>query len=278
MKATDGHPHLGGEDITNALLKEFAPKFKIDLECKDIKIKKKKGKLYQACEEAKKLFVSNTGSVDIDYGDGEELTYAKFCDVADKFIKDTINMTKDFLKRNGLKEKEVFKIIATGGSSKLRNVKEQLVKVFSLDQIYISETPFEDVAKGTIIYGHKFMEKRTIAPIGIRATRDKKKRFIEIIPIGTSWNETITITGVNDNKAPDALFRFYEYDVSDENYLGKLVLPFNDKDKNKKINSILVTLKMWINNFGELEARARYENGPEKSVTIRLFKTREDFE
>lgn len=162
VKATAGNTHLGGDDIDhfimNWLVDEFKKDFGGDL-TKDIMAMQR---LKEAAEKAK-IELSTTTSTEINLPyimpvDGvpqhlvKTLTRAKFEQLIDQFVKDTIEPCRTALKEAGLTVKDIDEIILVGGSTRIPAI-QNAVKEFFGKEPSKSVNPDEAVAIGAAIQG-----------------------------------------------------------------------------------------------------------------------------
>lgn len=162
VKATAGNTHLGGDDIDhfimNWLVDEFKKDFGGDL-TKDIMAMQR---LKEAAEKAK-IELSTTTSTEINLPyimpvDGvpqhlvKTLTRAKFEQLIDQFVKDTIEPCRTALKEAGLTVKDIDEIILVGGSTRIPAI-QNAVKEFFGKEPSKSVNPDEAVALGAAIQG-----------------------------------------------------------------------------------------------------------------------------
>ena len=162
VKSTAGNTHLGGDDIDhfimNWLVDEFKKDFGGDL-TKDIMAMQR---LKEAAEKAK-IELSTTTSTEINLPyimpvDGvpqhlvRTLTRAKFEQLIDQFVKDTIEPCRTALKEAGLTTKDIDEIILVGGSTRIPAI-QNAVKEFFGKEPNKSVNPDEAVAIGAAIQG-----------------------------------------------------------------------------------------------------------------------------
>ena len=162
VKSTAGNTHLGGDDIDhfimNWLVDEFKKDFGGDL-TKDIMAMQR---LKEAAEKAK-IELSTTTSTEINLPyimpvDGvpqhlvRTLTRAKFEQLIDQFVKDTIEPCRTALKEAGLTTKDIDEIILVGGSTRIPAIQNAVKEFFGKDPNK-SVNPDEAVAIGAAIQG-----------------------------------------------------------------------------------------------------------------------------
>lgn len=161
--ATSGDPHLGGQDIDNALIKHFITDFK----------RKNKGKgdgidsnpramkrLQQACERLKRNLSTSTQStieVDslydgIDYS--SSMTRARFDELNVEFYKKAISYVDKVLLDSKLAKSDINDIVLVGGTTRIPKLQSLLSEYFNGKELCRSVNPDEAVAYGASVYAH----------------------------------------------------------------------------------------------------------------------------
>jgi molecular chaperone DnaK len=161
VKATAGNNHLGGDDFDNAivcwLLESFYAREGSDLRTDKMALQR----LREASEKAK-IELSSTPSTTINLpfitADESgpkhleiELTRAKFEELIEELVQQTIEPVKRSLKDAQLTPEKIDRVILVGGSSRIPAVQQAIQKLFNSSQLDRSVNPDEAVALGAAI-------------------------------------------------------------------------------------------------------------------------------
>ena len=162
VKSTNGNTHLGGDDfdetIINWLADEFLKDENIDLRKDPMALQR----LKEAAEKAKiELSSSSETEINLPYimpVDGmpkhlvRKLTRAKFEQLIDKYVQETIEPCKKALKDAGLTAKDIDEVLLVGGSTRIPVI-QKAVKDFFGKEPSKGVNPDEVVAIGAAIQG-----------------------------------------------------------------------------------------------------------------------------
>lgn len=129
VRATNGHPHLGGEDFDNRLVEYCMAEFKkrsygIDIKGNNRAIRR----LRTQCEKAKRtLSTSQQATIECEaLAEGEDLhikvSRAKFDELCMDLFKRTLPPMEDCLKDAECLKSEVDEIVIVGGSTRIPRV------------------------------------------------------------------------------------------------------------------------------------------------------------
>jgi molecular chaperone DnaK len=162
IKSTDGDLDLGGSVIDEKIVDFLADEFKneqgVDLKKDPMALQR----LFEAAERAK-IELSNSAQTEINlpYITANEtgpkhlvktLTKAKFDQLIDTIVNNTINKAKTALKASGLSISEINEILLVGGSTRIPLVQEKLEKEFGIKPNK-SLNPDTCVSSGACIQG-----------------------------------------------------------------------------------------------------------------------------
>ncbi len=162
VKSTNGDTHLGGDDFDQVIIdwmaEDFLAKFKIDLRKDPMALQR----LKEAAEKAKiELSSSTQTEINLPYimpVDGIpqhlvlSLTRAKFEQLADKLIQDTIKPCEQALRDAGLSASDIDDVILVGGSTRIPAIQAVVEKFFGKAPSK-GVNPDEVVAVGAAIQG-----------------------------------------------------------------------------------------------------------------------------
>jgi molecular chaperone DnaK len=162
VKSTNGNTHLGGDDFDQVIIEWLAEEFKkdegLDLKRDPMALQR----LKEAAEKAKiELSSATETEINLPYimpVDGvpkhlvRKLTRAKFEQLADKLIHDTIKPCEDALRDAGMNASDVDEVILVGGSTRIPAIQELVKKIFGKEPSK-GVNPDEVVALGAAIQG-----------------------------------------------------------------------------------------------------------------------------
>lgn len=162
VKSTNGNTHLGGDDfdevIINWLVEEFKRDHNVDLRKDPMALQR----LKEAAEKAKiELSASMQTEINLPYIMPIEgipqhlvrtLSRAKFEQLADKLIHDTIEPCRKALEDAGLRVEDIDDVILVGGSTRIPAI-QAIVKDFFRKEPSKGVNPDEVVAIGAAIQG-----------------------------------------------------------------------------------------------------------------------------
>ena len=162
VKSTNGDTHLGGDDFDHVIIDWMAEEFKkqhnVDLRKDPMALQR----LKEAAEKAKiELSSSTNAEINLPYImpiDGIpqhlvlSLSRAKFEQLADKLIQDTIEPCRKALKDAGMSAKDIDEVILVGGSTRIPAI-QKVVEDFFGKAPSKGVNPDEVVAVGAAIQG-----------------------------------------------------------------------------------------------------------------------------
>ncbi len=162
VKSTNGNTHLGGDDFDDAIIQWLADEFKknenIDLRKDPMAMQR----LKEAAEKAKiELSSSTETEINLPYimpVDGipkhlvKKLSRAKFEQLIDKYIQETIKPCKQALKDAGLSANDIDEVLLVGGSTRIPAIQKEVKEIFGKDPSK-GVNPDEVVAVGAAIQG-----------------------------------------------------------------------------------------------------------------------------
>ncbi|VEP12948.1 chaperone Hsp70, co-chaperone with DnaJ [Hyella patelloides LEGE 07179] len=163
VRATSGNNHLGGDDFDNVIVQWMMQVFheQEDINLKDDKMALQR--LREAAEKAKiELSTAPSTSINLPFITADEtgpkhlemeLTRAKFEELANQLIKDTLEPVKQAIKDANLEPSEIDRLLLVGGSTRIPAVQKAIQTVFKQMQVDRSVNPDEAVALGAAIQG-----------------------------------------------------------------------------------------------------------------------------
>ncbi len=128
VKATNGHSHLGGEDVDNVLVQHFLQEFKRKYKKDPSDSPRALKRLKAACEKAKKnLSTSATASIELDvFYEGIDfmstITRARFEELNMEYFRKTLDCVEQALKDAKMSKHDINEIILVGGSSRIPKI------------------------------------------------------------------------------------------------------------------------------------------------------------
>lgn len=160
VKSTNGDTHLGGNDADNRIVDWLADEFKKD---EGIDLRKDPIALQRLFEAAEKAKVELSSSVETEINlpyimpvDGvpkhlvKKLSRAKFEQLIDDLVEETIKHCKNAIKDSKFDIKEIDEILLVGGSTRIPLVQEKIEKFFG-KKAAKNINPDEAVALGAVI-------------------------------------------------------------------------------------------------------------------------------
>ena len=162
VKSTSGNNKLGGDDFDNKIIDYLVAKFKKENGVDLSKDKMAMQRLKEVSEKAKKDLSSMTSTQIsapfISQGsDGplhleETLTRAKFEELVDDLIEETVKPLRQAIKDAKIKKDEIDKVLLVGGSTRIPKVQEVVKKELGITPSH-EVNPDEVVAMGASIQG-----------------------------------------------------------------------------------------------------------------------------
>lgn len=162
VKSTNGNTHLGGDDFDQVIIEWLAEEFKKD---EGLDLKRDPMALQRLKEAAEKAKIELSSAIETEINlpyimpvDGvpkhlvRKLTRAKFEQLADKLIHDTIKPCEDALRDAGMNASDVDEVILVGGSTRIPAIQELVKKIFGKEPSK-GVNPDEVVALGAAIQG-----------------------------------------------------------------------------------------------------------------------------
>ncbi len=165
VKSTDGDSHMGGEDIDQDIIRWIGDEFKkesgIDVTKDELALQR----LKEAAEKAKhELSTVNETEINIPFITSDasgprhlslKMSRAKLEELADKYIKRSIEITKRALDASGYKTSDVDEIILVGGQTRMPAIQNAVKELFGKEPNR-SINPDEVVAIGAAVQGGIF--------------------------------------------------------------------------------------------------------------------------
>jgi heat shock protein 1/8 len=159
VKSTNGHPHLGGEDFDNRLVKHFIEEFKRKFK-KDISGNAKAVKRVKIAAERAKRTLSSTAVATIEIDslyDGIDfatsITRARFDELCIDLFRKSMECVEKALLDSGFGKSEINEVVIVGGSSRIPKVQSMLSDLFNGKELCKSLNPDEAVAYGAAVQG-----------------------------------------------------------------------------------------------------------------------------
>jgi molecular chaperone DnaK len=163
VKSTDGDSHMGGRDIDYKLIQYIVDEFKketgIDVSKDPLALQR----LDEASEKAKiELSTAMESEINIPFiaqKDGVpahllmKITRAKLEDIADEFIRRSIDITKRAIDASPFKIADIDEIVLVGGQTRMPKIVEEVKKLFNGREPNKSINPDEVVALGAAVQG-----------------------------------------------------------------------------------------------------------------------------
>lgn len=158
--ATNGNNHLGGDDFDEVVIEYLADEFKKDhgIDLRNDKLALQR--LKDAAENAKKeLSTLQSTNINLPYVSASaagpvhmniDLTRAKFEQLSEKLVRDTLEPTKKAMKDAGVSASDIDKVILVGGSTRIPAVQRAIKEITHKDP-YKGVNPDECVAVGAAI-------------------------------------------------------------------------------------------------------------------------------
>ena len=162
VKSTNGNTHLGGDDFDHVIIDWLAEEFKKN---ENIDLRKDPMALQRLKEAAEKSKIELSSSAETEINlpyimpvDGipkhlvRKLSRAKFDQLTDSLVQDTINPCKIALKDAGISASDIDDVILVGGSTRIPAI-QKVVKEFFGKEPSKGVNPDEVVAVGAAIQG-----------------------------------------------------------------------------------------------------------------------------
>src|SRR6056297_1296574 len=162
VKSTSGDTHLGGDDFDQVIIDWLAEEFKkdegVDLKKDPMAVQR----LKEAAEKAKiELSSANSTEINLPYimpVEGvpkhlvKKLTRAKFEQLVDHLVQQTVEPCQTALKDSGFEAKDIDEVILVGGSTRIPAIQQTVEKIFGKKPSK-GVNPDEVVAIGAAIQG-----------------------------------------------------------------------------------------------------------------------------
>ena len=162
VKSTAGDSHMGGKDFDKEIIDWIVAEFKnengVDLSSDPLALQR----LYDEAEKAK-ISLSSAAEYELnipfitstDEGPKHlqmKLTRAKLEELVEKYVKRSIDITKDALQASGFGASDIDEVILVGGQTRMPKISEEVKALFDKDSNK-SINPDEVVALGAAIQG-----------------------------------------------------------------------------------------------------------------------------
>merc|ERR1711957_504653 len=157
VKATNGHPHLGGEDFDNRLvdfcMAEFKKKTSIDISKNPRALRR----LRTQCEKAKRILsAAHQAPIECEtLAEGEDyntnISRAKFEELCMDLFRQCMPPVENVLKDSGIGKGQIHEIVLVGGSTRIPKVQSMLSDFFNGKVLNKSINPDEAVAFGAAV-------------------------------------------------------------------------------------------------------------------------------
>ena len=294
VKAVDGDPRLGGDDIDKKIAEKFASDLGLDFNEADDATKRV---LRQKAEQAK-IYLSdaNNATYKSEFklsGQGDdvqvEISIDDFNTEIEEITQRTIDKTKNALKlsgEQGVSEDDIHEVVLVGGSSRNLLVRDELINMFGRDKLAKSlqgkVDPDEMVAKGAAKYAKSLDEQNKdydlvdIVPIAFRVdmlVNNKDVSSVVVIKRFTPTPASGEISGEALGSGVIITIRQGDSKIPNENVLlGTVELPSTAKD------SIVTSLEIKQDGTLEIIAKNTETGVEEPPLTIDMSKTPEEIE
>ena len=159
VRATNGDPHLGGEDFDNLVVdwaaEEFRKKTRVDIKGNARALRR----LRTACERAKRVLSSSTqAGIEVDsLAEGHDLnltlTRAKFESMCEPLFRKAMAPVEQVLRDSKMSKADVHDIVLVGGSTRIPRLQTLLREFFNGKELCQSINPDEAVAYGAAVQG-----------------------------------------------------------------------------------------------------------------------------
>ena len=186
VKSTTGHPHLGGEDFDNRLLKycieTFKDKKKIDISYNQKAIRR----LKINCERAKRdLSSAISTNIEIDnLADGEDFSLnimrAKFEELCKDLFDSCLPYIDQALKEVNYTKKDIDEVVLVGGSSRIPYIQEMIENYFPGKTIKKDINADEAVAIGAAYQAKNILNHEDDGLEKLECEEDKIEKLIVV--------------------------------------------------------------------------------------------------
>ncbi|KAH0788097.1 heat shock 70 kDa protein cognate 2 [Histomonas meleagridis] len=283
--ATDGDPHLGGQDFDNNLLHYVAKCFKEKHNCDFLQNKRSVLFVKDKCEEAKIVLAKNQKTTiscpslcGIDYK--IEIKREEFESINSELFDRILNPVKRVLEDKGLFKENIDDYILIGGSSKIPKVRSILREYFGKEPLNLTRVhPELAVVSGAAILGgdiagneYPIVRIRSVLPhsLGVELYNGEMQKIIAKntnIPIEV--HENYTTASDYQNQIKISVFMGEDQTARNNSFLGEFLM---GGITNGKIGEPKITVTFKVDEEGILKVSAldtktgAYKEGNMKNV------------
>jgi len=284
VKSTDGDSHMGGEDIdqtiVNWLIKEFKTETGIDISRDQLALQR----LKESAEKAKhELSTATESEINIPFITSSDsgpqhlvkkMTRAKLEELAEEFIKRSIDITKRAVEASGYKLTDIDEIILVGGQTRMPGIQQAVKNLFGKEPNR-SINPDEVVAIGAAAQGGIFqgdvkdvlLLDVTPLSLGIETMGGIATKLIEKnTTIPTSHSQTFSTAADNQTSVEIHIVQGEREMAGDNKSLGRFILD-GIPPSPRGLPQIEVTFDLDANGILSVKAKDK-TSGKEQSIRI----------
>ncbi|MDQ5957941.1 MAG: molecular chaperone DnaK [Patescibacteria group bacterium] len=284
VKSTDGDSHMGGEDIDQKiiewLLKEFKTETGLDISKDQLALQR----LKEAAEKAKHELSSAIDSeINIPFITSDvsgpqhlvkKLTRAKLEELADEFIKKSIEITRRAVQVSGYQLGDINEIILVGGQTRMPGIQDAVKNLFGKEPNR-SINPDEVVAIGAAIQGGIFqgdvkdvlLLDVTPLSLGIETLGGVATKLIDRnTTIPTSRSQTFSTAADNQTSVEIHIVQGEREMAADNKTLGRFILD-GIPPSQRGLPQIEVSFDIDANGILSVKAKDK-TSGKEQSIRI----------
>ncbi|OHA58632.1 MAG: molecular chaperone DnaK [Candidatus Vogelbacteria bacterium RIFOXYD1_FULL_44_32] len=242
VKSTDGDSHMGGEDIDQKIIEWLLHEFKAETALDISKDHLALQRLKEAAEKAKHELSSAVDSeINIPFITSDvsgpqhlvkKMTRAKLEEIADEFIKKSIEITKRAVDASGYKLGDINEIILVGGQTRMPGIQEAVKNLFGKEPNR-SINPDEVVAIGAAVQAGIFqgdvkdvlLLDVTPLSLGIETLGGVATKLIDRnTTIPTSRSQTFSTAADNQTSVEIHIVQGEREMAADNKTLGRFIL------------------------------------------------------